>query len=200
MHKIKPLKYEYNSLEPFIDEQTMIIHHDKHYQTYIDKLNSILENYSEFQKINPKQLIKEINKLPEEIKISVKNFGGGIVNHDFFFRILKKNTKPSGEILKRIEKKFGNYEKFKEEFSKKAAGLFGSGWTWLVLDKNNELEIINTFNQDSPLPFGMKPLITIDVWEHAYYLKYQNRRADYIENFFNVINWEEVNKILKNGE
>ena len=198
-YELPKLEYAFDSLEPYIDEKTMEIHHDKHHQTYVDKLNTLIEENKELEGKTPEEIIANIEKVNEKIRNAVRNQGGGVVNHNFFFNILKKDTKPRGDILKAIEKEFGNIKKFEEEFKKSAMSLFGSGWIWLILN-GGKLKIINTANQDSPLSLGMIPLLTIDLWEHAYYLKYQNRRADYIDNFFNVINWEEVNKILKNGE
>ena len=193
INKIKDLPYEYNALEPFIDETTMRIHHDKHHQAYLDKLNAALENYPELKNKTAEELLENLEDVPEKIRTAVRNNGGGYVNHAFFWTILKKNISIKGEIKKAIEKKFESFEKFKEEFSNKAMSLFGSGWTWLVLH-NQELEIINTSNQDSPLSDGKIPILTLDLWEHAYYLKYQNKRADYVPAFFNVINWEKVNE------
>ncbi|MFH1209458.1 MAG: superoxide dismutase [archaeon] len=197
-HTLPNLPYEYNALEPYIDEQTMKIHHSKHHQTYVDKLNAALEQYVQLQKKPVEDLIKNINEIPEEIRTQIRNHGGGHLNHSFFWPLLKKNVKISDEIEQAINKKFGSYEKFKEEFSKSALSLFGSGWTWLVL-KNNKLEIINTQNQNSPLSEGMIPLLTIDVWEHAYYLRYMNKRSDYIEAFFNIINWDKINEHYLNS-
>ena len=193
------LGYEYNALEPYIDAKTMEIHHSKHHQTYVDKLNAALgslpvRSLPQELVMNAEELLKNLNKISVSIRTAIQNNDGGVVNHNFFFSILKKEIKISGEIKIAIEDKFGSFEKFKEEFSKSALSLFGSGWTWLVLDEG-KLKIMNTSNQDSPLSLGKIPLLVIDVWEHAYYLKYQNRRAEYIENFFNVINWEKVNEI-----
>ena len=198
-HTLPNLPYTYNALEPYIDEQTMRIHHSKHHQTYVDKLNAALEKYPKLQKKPVEDLIKDINEIPEEIRTQVRNHGGGHLNHSFFWPLLRKNIKISDEIEQAIIKKFGSYEKFKEEFSESALNLFGSGWTWLVL-RNNELEIINTQNQNNPLNEGMIPLLTIDIWEHAYYLKYQNRRNEYIESFFNIINWNKVNEYYLNSK
>lgn len=197
--ELKSLPYAYNSLEPFIDEATMKLHHDKHHQTYTDKFNEALKNHPELQKKKAEDLLKNLNSISHEIKQAVINHGGGYVNHNFFWEILKKDTKPKGEIEKAIIKKFGSFENFKEQFTKSATTLFGSGWTWLVLNEE-ELEIIQTKNQDSPLSLGKIPLLCIDVWEHAYYLKYQNKRADYIENFFHVINWNKVEEIYKKSK
>ncbi len=193
-YQLEPLPYSYDSLEPYIDEQTMKFHHDKHYQTYIDKLNAALENYPDLQTKNLDDLLKNLNTIEEKIRPAIKNHGGGVWNHNFFWQILKKEVAPAGQIAKAITDKFGDFEQFKKLFTESAGTLFGSGWTWLVLNQG-ELEIINKPNQDSPLTDGKTPLLTIDVWEHAYYLKYQNRRAEYIQNFFNVINWQKVEEI-----
>ena len=190
-----PLGYEYHSLEPYIDEQTMIIHHDKHYQTYADKLNTALEKHPEINIENAEELLKDLNQIPEDIRTAVKNNGGGFVNHSFFFSILKKDITINGKILEEIKKNFTDFENFRTKFSEQALAVFGSGWLWLVLN-NKKLEIISTPNQDSPISEGKIPLLVIDLWEHAYYLKYQNRRAEYIANFFNVINWDKINEIL----
>jgi superoxide dismutase, Fe-Mn family len=190
--ELPKLEYAYNSFEPFIDEATMKLHHDKHHQTYTDKLNAALEKHPEIKAKMAEELLMNLEKIPEDIRKAVKNHGGGYVNHNFFWKLLKKNTKLKGKIKEAIEKKFGSFEKFKEEFTNSSLNLFGSGWAWLVMNKNKEIEITTTSNQDSPISEGKFPLLTIDVWEHAYYLKYQNRRADYISAFFNVINWERV--------
>ncbi|HLC78462.1 MAG TPA: superoxide dismutase [Candidatus Nanoarchaeia archaeon] len=195
--QISPLPYAYNSLEPFIDEQTMKIHHDKHHQTYTDKLNDALKEYPDLQNKNAEELLKNLNSAPEKIRQAVINHGGGFVNHNFFWEILKKDVKISGEIEKAITKKFGSFKAFKEEFNKAALGLFGSGWAWLVVDTKGNLEILQTKNQDSPLSLGKTPILGIDVWEHSYYLLYKNNRAEYVKNFFNVINWNKVNDNYK---
>ncbi|MBS3172064.1 superoxide dismutase [Candidatus Woesearchaeota archaeon] len=193
MKQLENLPYAYNALEPYIDEQTMRLHHDKHHQTYFDKFLAAIENYPELKNENVKEILRHLNKIPSEIKTAVVNHGGGYYNHNFFWTILKKDVKFEGEISKEILKKWGSFDKFKEEFKNNALGVFGSGWTWLVLDKN-ELKIVKTANQDSVISLNMIPLLTIDVWEHAYYLKYQNKRMDYVEAFFNVINWKKVNE------
>lgn len=197
--QLAPLPYAYNSLEPFIDEMTMKIHHDKHHQTYTDKLNDALKDHPELQKKKAEDLLKDTNKVPEKIRQAIINHGGGYVNHNFFWSILKKDVKLSGEIEKAIAKKFGSFETFKEQFSSSATTLFGSGWAWLVLNKG-ELEIIQTKNQDSPISLGKTPILGIDVWEHAYYLKYQNKRADYVAAFWNVVNWDQVNSNYKKAK
>lgn len=194
------LEYTYNSLEPYIDEQTMRIHHTKHHQAYTDKLNAAIEKFPELQKKTAEELMKNLNTIPEIIRTAVKNNGGGYVNHSFFWKILKKNIKPKGEIFMTINKKFTNFDNFRTQFKDASLTLFGSGWVWLVVNpKTKELEIIKTSNQDSPISKGKIPLLTIDLWEHAYYLKYQNKRADYVDAFFNVINWEQVNENYVNA-
>ncbi len=193
IHKLEPLPYAYDALEPYIDEQTMRIHHTKHHQTYIDKLNAVLEGQKALQDMKPEKLLKNLNTIPETIRTAVRNHGGGHVNHSFFWPLLKKDVKLEGKIKNAINNKFGGFDSFKKAFSNAAALLFGSGWTWLVLD-NNDLQITTTPNQDSPLSQGKTPLLGLDVWEHAYYLKYQNRRPEYIEAFFNVINWNKVDE------
>jgi len=193
--KLPTLGYEYDSLEPFIDKETMMFHHDKHHQTYCDKLNLAIKENPELQLKETEELLEDLNSISEKIRTAVKNFGGGLVNHNFFFSILKKNTQIKGKIAEAINKKFGSFDEFKKQFSEMANKLFGSGYTWLVLNKG-ELEIINASNQENPLSNGQIPLLTIDVWEHAYYLKYKNKRADYVEAFFSVINWDKVNEIF----
>ena len=195
-HTLPALPYAYNALEPYFDEQTMQIHHTKHHQTYVDKLNAALEGHANLQNKSAEELISDLNAIPEMIRTAVRNHGGGHANHSFFWPLLWKEVYFSGDVAKAINKKFGDYDTFKEEFSNSAALLFGSGWTWLVLDKG-ELEITTTANQDSPLSQGQIPILGLDVWEHAYYLKYQNRRPEYIAAFFNVINWEKVNENFK---
>ena len=197
---LTPLPYAYNSLEPYIDEQTMKIHHDKHHQTYTDKLNDALKEQPELQKKKVEELLKDTGKLPDKIRQAVINHGGGYVNHNLFWDILKKDTKISGDIEKAITKKYGSFEVFKEQFSNSATTLFGSGWAWLVVDDKGNLEIVQTKNQDSPLSLGKTPILGIDVWEHAYYLKYQNKRPDYIAAFWNVINWNKVNELYKKAK
>ncbi len=197
MPQVEPLPFAYNALEPFIDEQTMRIHHDKHYQTYLDKYTTAIEKFLELKAKKVEEVLSDLKNIPTEIKTAVVNHGGGYANHKFFWQVLKKGTECKGEILAELNRTFGSYDQFKEEFSKSALGLFGSGWTWLVWNsKDKKVEIMNTSNQDSPLSIGKIPLLTLDVWEHAYYLKYQNRRAEYVENFFQVINWDNVNGLF----
>ena len=193
IHKLEPLPYAYDALEPYIDEQTMRIHHTKHHQAYIDKLNAALEGQQALQNMKPEELLKNLDTVPEAVRTAVRNHGGGHMNHSFFWPVLKKDVKFEGKIKDAINTKFGDFDSFKKAFSNAAALLFGSGWAWLVLD-NDHLGITTTPNQDSPLTEGKIPLLGLDVWEHAYYLKYQNRRPEYIEAFFNVINWDKVNE------
>jgi len=196
--ELPALPYAFNALEPFIDEQTMIIHHDRHHATYVNNLNAALEGQEELANQSVEELISNLDNVPETIRTAVRNNGGGHANHTLFWNILAPNAggNPTGEIAKAIDSKFGSYDSFKEEFTKAATTRFGSGWAWLVVN-NGELEITSTPNQDSPLMEGNTPVLGLDVWEHAYYLNYQNKRPDYISAFFNLINWDEVNKLYK---
>lgn len=188
------LPYDYNALEPHIDEQTMRIHHTKHHQGYTDKLNAALEGHPELQKRTAEQLVKNTLDLPEAIRVAVHNHGGGFVNHNFFWQIMSpEKQNPAGEVAEAINKTFVSFDKFREQFSNAAAGVFGSGWCWLVLN-GKQLEIMTTPNQTSPLGLGKAPLLGIDVWEHAYYILYKWQRTEYIKNWWNVVNWEQVNK------
>lgn len=191
---LTPLPYKYNDLEPYIDKRTMKIHHTKHQQAYVDNLNKALTNYPELYKKTVNELLANTNNLPNDIKQAVINNAGGVSNHEFFWTVMSKdhNQLPSGELLKAIESTFGSYDNFKEEFSSKALSVFGSGWAWLVKDSNNNLLIISTANQDSPISLGYTPILGLDVWEHAYYLKYQNKRIDYINNWWNVVNFNQA--------
>ena len=193
------LPFETNALEPEMDEETIKIHHGKHHQGYVNKLNKAIESYPELADKSAEWILKNLGSVSSEIKQAVINNGGGVYNHNIFWNILKKGTEFSGEIADAINEKFGDFEKFKDEFSNAAATLFGSGWAWLVL-KGNELEIVQTKNQESVISNGMIPLIALDVWEHSYYLKYQNRRPEYIENFFKIINWDKVNDMYKEAK
>ncbi|MFH1174191.1 MAG: superoxide dismutase [archaeon] len=192
MHVLPKLAYAYNALEPFIDEQTMILHHDKHHQTYVDKLNEAVKG-SAVESWPVEKLMADLDHVPESIRTAVRNHGGGVFNHNFFWTILKKDVPISSGIATAIDKDFGSFEKFKEQFTAAVLGQFGSGWAWLVLTKG-KLEIVKTSNQDCPLSDGKKPLLCIDVWEHSYYLRYFNRRADYVDAWWNVVNWEQVEK------
>jgi Fe-Mn family superoxide dismutase len=192
-HKLPTLPYSYDALEPFFDSKTMEIHHTKHHQTYVDKLNAALSGHENLVQLSVEHLISNLNEVPDSIRTAVRNHGGGHANHSFLWPLLKKDAVASGPAFAAIISQFGSFEIFKEKFSNAAALHFGSGWAWLVKEENG-LTIMTTANQDSPLSQGKKPVIGIDVWEHAYYLKYQNRRPEYIEAFFNLINWEKVNE------
>lgn len=197
-HELPPLPYPYDALEPHIDELTMRIHHDKHHGAYVANLNAALEKYPELQQKTVEDLLREIDRVPEDIRTAVRNHGGGHANHTLFWLVMAPNAggPPTGAIADAITSTFGSFEKFKEEFTKAALGRFGSGWAWLN-DVGGKLVVESTANQDSPLMEGKKPILGLDVWEHAYYLKYQNRRADYVAAWWNVVNWAEVNRRLK---
>ena len=192
-YTLPKLSYAYDSLEPFIDAKTMEIHHTKHHQTYVDKLNEALAKHPELDKKKVEELIADINSVPEDIRTAVRNHGGGHLNHSFFWEILAKEVEPNGKVIDAISKEFGSFDKFKEQFNAAALGVFGSGWTWLVLNKG-KLEIASMRLQDSPLMEGKIPLLGIDVWEHAYYLKHMSNRKAYVEGFWNVVNWKKVDQ------
>ncbi len=197
-HEVPPLPYDYNALEPYIDEQTMHLHHDKHHAAYVTSLNTALEKYPDLQKKTVEDLLRDINSVPEAIRTAVQNHGGGHANHTMFWQIMKPQGggNPTGAIARVIDDKLGGFQSFKEKFNDNGVKRFGSGWTWLIL-KGNSFELISTANQDSPLMQGAYPIMGNDVWEHAYYLKYQNRRADYLNAWWNVVNWEAINKRLQ---
>lgn len=194
-YELPALPYANNALEPHIDEQTMMIHHDRHHATYVNNLNAALEGLDELSSKSVEELVANLDEVPENVRTAVRNNGGGHANHSLFWTILAPNAggAPTGEVAEAINAAFGSYDSFKDQFAKAATGRFGSGWAWLVVD-NGELAITSTPNQDSPLMEGKTPILGLDVWEHAYYLKYQNKRPDYINAFFNVVNWDEVNK------
>ena len=194
---LPPLPYSSDALEPYIDRQTMEIHHDKHHGTYVKNLNAALEKYPELKSKSIEDLLRAINTVPADIRTAVRNNGGGHANHSMFWLIMAPNAggQPTGAIADALKSSFGSFDTFKNEFTKAALGRFGSGWAWVV-DQGGRLVIESTANQDSPLMEGRKPVFGLDVWEHAYYLKYQNRRADYIEAWWNVVNWTEINKRL----
>ncbi|MGG1573620.1 superoxide dismutase [Fictibacillus sp. NRS-1165] len=193
--ELPALPYAANALEPHIDETTMNIHHDRHHKTYVDNLNAALEGQAEFESKGLEELLSNLDSLPENIRTAVRNNGGGHANHSLFWEILKPggSNEPTGEVAERINSKFGSLDAFKEQFANAAKGRFGSGWAWLVVN-NGELEVTSTANQDNPVMEGKTPILGLDVWEHAYYLKYQNKRPDYINAFWNVVNWDEVEK------
>jgi Fe-Mn family superoxide dismutase len=194
--KLPDLPYDNNALEPYIDATTMGIHHGKHHQAYVNNLNAALEGHPELQKKSALELIMDLDALPAEIRTAVRNNGGGHVNHSLFWTVMgpKKGGEPSGDLAERINGAFGSFEEFKAAFSKAAATRFGSGWAWLVVKKDGSLDLYSTANQDSPLMQGDTPILGLDVWEHAYYLNYQNRRPDYIAAWWNVVNWSAVAK------
>ena len=196
-HELPPLPYAYNALEPHIDEQTMRIHHDKHHAAYISNLNTALEKHADLQKKSVEDLLRGISSVPEAIRTAVRNNGGGHANHTMFWQLMGPGGggDPTGAVGGAIKSSFGSFVSLKEQFAKAAMGRFGSGWAW-VIDSGGKLVVESSANQDSPLMEGKKAIIGLDVWEHAYYLKYQNRRADYIGAWWNVINWAEVNKRL----
>jgi len=195
-HELPELPYEYDALEPHIDAKTMEIHHTKHHAGYVKKLNAAIEG-TELEGKSVEELIKDLDSVPEDIRTAVRNNGGGHVNHTLFWSILSPEKKElAGRIVDGINSDFGSFDSFKEKFSDAAAKRFGSGWAWLVVS-DGKLEITSTANQDSPLSEGKTPILGLDVWEHAYYLNYQNRRPDYIEAFFNIINWDKVNDIYE---
>ncbi len=192
-YELPQLPYAYDALEPHIDKETMNIHHTKHHNTYITNVNNAITGKADLESKSVEELISNLDAVPEEIRTAVRNNGGGHANHSLFWTILSPNGggEPTGELAEAINSKFGSFEAFKDQFSKAAATRFGSGWAWLAVN-NGELEVTSTPNQDSPLMEGKTPILGLDVWEHAYYLNYQNRRPDYVSAFFNVVNWEEV--------
>jgi len=197
MFNIIPLPYAVDALEPHIDALTMEIHHDRHHQTYATNLNNLVSAHqSYFENKSIEQILSNINEVPADIRQGVINNGGGLANHDLFWTILSPNGggNPTGKIADKIKEKFGDYEAFKTALTQAGLTRFGSGWAWLVVDGAGEIEVISTLNQDSPLMQGLTPILGLDVWEHAYYLNYQNKRPDYIAAFFHLINWDEVNR------
>ena len=201
-YEVPPLPYAYNALEPHIDEQTMHLHHDKHHAAYVTKLNGAVEKHPDLQKKSPEELIRNISSLPEDIRGVVRNNGGGHVNHTMFWQIMgpNKGGAPSGAIADAINKAFGGFDAFKEKFEAAGVNQFGSGWAWLVRTKSGEFQVKSTPNQDNPMMNGEFPVFGNDVWEHAYYLKYQNRRPDYLKAWWNVVNWDEINKRLTQAD
>jgi superoxide dismutase, Fe-Mn family len=198
---LPPLPYAYNALEPWIDEQTMHLHHDKHHQTYLDNLLKAITG-TELENVAPEKLVSDLAKVPEKIRGVVRNHGGGFVNHALFWEVMapKGGGAPAGDLAKAIDGAFDSFDSFKEKFSAAATGQFGSGWAWLVVKGDGSLAVYNLPNQDSPLSSGDTPVLGLDVWEHAYYLKYQNRRAEYIGNWWNVVNWGKVAELLKTAK
>ena len=200
MHELPKLPYAYDALEPYIDELTMKIHHTKHHQAYIDKLNGAIKG-TKFENMDVNELLKKINDVPENIKIAVRNHGGGHSNHSFFWQIMAPNTggDATGKFADEIEKTFGSFDKFKEDLTNAGLNRFGSGWAWLVVNKG-KLEVYSTANQDSPIMEGKVPILGIDVWEHAYYVKHLWNRAAYLKDWWNVINWKKVNELFEKAQ
>jgi len=195
-HELPPLPYAYEALEPYIDTETMHLHHDKHHATYVNTLNTAIEKHPELASKSAEDLLRNLNSVPEDIRTIVRNHGGGHVNHTMFWQIMgpKAGGEPSGALADEIRKAFGSFDEFKTKFNDAGAKQFGSGWAWLVRGNDSKLQIISTPNQDSPLSQGLWPILGNDVWEHAYYLKYKNARADYLKAWWNVVNWKEVEK------
>ncbi|EAC8513252.1 superoxide dismutase [Listeria monocytogenes] len=194
-YELPKLPYTYDALEPNFDKETMEIHYTKHHNTYVTKLNEAVAGHPELASKSAEELVTNLDSVPEDIRGAVRNHGGGHANHTLFWSILSPNGggAPTGNLKAAIESEFGTFDEFKEKFNAAAAARFGSGWAWLVVN-DGKLEIVSTANQDSPLSDGKKPVLGLDVWEHAYYLKFQNRRPEYIDTFWNVINWDEANK------
>lgn len=194
-YELPELPYAYDALEPHIDKETMNIHHTKHHNTYVTNVNAALEGHDDLSSKSIEELVSDLNAVPEDIRTAVRNNGGGHANHSLFWQLLSPNGGglPTGAVADAINSKFGSFDEFKEKFEAAGKTRFGSGWAWLVVS-NGELEVTSTPNQDSPLTEGKTPILGVDVWEHAYYLKYQNRRPDYLAAFWNVVNWDEVSK------
>lgn len=192
-YTLPPLPYAYDALEPYFDAETMHLHHDKHHQSYVDKLNAAVVGHPDVSSKSVYQLVSDLGSVPEDIRKAVRNQGGGHANHSFWWITLGKGgTAPTGELLTAINSKFGSFSGFQDKLTAEATGVFGSGWAWLVTLPDGSLSIESTANQDSPLTLGYKPILGIDVWEHAYYLKYKNKRPDYVKAYFSVVNWDAV--------
>ena len=195
--KLPDLPYSFDALEPVIDAKTMEVHHDKHHATYVNNLNKAVENYPEWASKSIEDLMIHLKEVPEEIRMAVRNNGGGHYNHSLFWKMMAPvgTTELKGALLDKINESFGSFDEFKKQFAAAATDRFGSGWAWLIVD-GDKLAVVSSANQDCPLSEGKKPILCLDVWEHAYYLKYQNRRADYVDNFFQVVNWDYVAELL----
>ena len=193
--ELPPLPYDYSALEPYIDTQTMQLHHDKHHATYVNNLNGALKDHA-FASLSVDEVVRRLNEVPESIRTAVRNNGGGHANHSMFWQIMKPNGggEPTGELASAINGAFGSFDAFKAAFIDAGTKRFGSGWAWLVVDRTGKLQVISTANQDNPLTDGLYPVMGNDVWEHAYYLKYQNRRPEYLAAWWNVLNWDEIAK------
>ena len=200
-YELPPLPYDYNALEPYIDEETMHLHHDKHHQAYVNNLNTALQGQSQFENMSVDDLMRNINSVPESIRTAVRNNGGGHANHSMYWQIMKPNGggEPTGDLANAINSAFGSFDQFKAAFNDAGAKRFGSGWAWLVIGADGKLAVTSSANQDSPLMEGQYPVMGNYVWEHAYYLKYQNRRPDYLAAWWNVVNWDEIAKRYAQG-
>ncbi|HAE82757.1 MAG TPA: superoxide dismutase [Ktedonobacter sp.] len=200
-HELPALPYDYSALEPYIDEQTMHLHHDKHHATYVTNLNNALKDQSEYASLSAEDLVRRLSEVPESIRTAVRNSGGGHVNHTMFWQIMKPQGggEPTGALASAIQSAFGSFDALKTALNDAGAKRFGSGWAWLVLDKSGKLSVTSTANQDNPLTDGLYPVLGNDVWEHAYYLKYQNRRPEYLNAWWNVVNWDEVARRYEQG-
>lgn len=198
MHKLTRLAYPYEALEPYIDRETMEIHHREHHQNDADQLNAALEKHSELESWSIVKLLSEIDLLPEDIRPVVRNHGGGFANHNLYFTVIgpANGERPNGRLAELLDSTFGSTSRFQEQFTEAALNIFGSGWAWLTLDRDGTLQIETTAGQDSPLMDGRQPVLGVDVWEHAYYLKYQNRRAEYLEAWWQVVDWHTVSNIV----
>ncbi len=190
--ELPPLPYDYDALEPYIDEETMRVHHDGHHQSYVNNLNEALAKYPRLYDLTLEELLRRVNTLPNDIMEEVRNNAGGHYNHSLFWQIMSPEGggEPTGNLRAAINRTFGSFENFKENFKEAALDVFGSGWTWLLKDSSGNLQIASTPDQNTPVPLGLRPIIAIDMWEHAYYLKHQNRREDYIDDWFNVVDWD----------
>ncbi len=194
MHALEKLPYSFDALEPYIDARTMEIHHGKHHQTYVDKLNAALGKHPELQKKKVEELLANLNAVPEDIRTAVRNHGGGHMNHTFFWNIMAPNAggNPVGKIAEAINNAFGSFDTFKDAFTTAGLNRFGSGWAWLVVTRDGKLEVLSTANQDNPISEGKVAVLGVDVWEHSYYIKWQHQRAKYLESWWNVVNWAKV--------
>jgi Fe-Mn family superoxide dismutase len=201
-HELPPLPYDYSALEPYIDSQTMHLHHDAHHATYVKNLNAALEKYPQLQNKPADDLLRTINSVPEDIRTAVRNNGGGHVNHSMFWRIMKGKGggEPKGKIADALKKTFGSFDTFKQQFNDAGTKVFGSGWVWLARSESGKIQIVTTPNQNNPLSDGLFPIMGNDVWEHAYYLKYNNRRPEYLQAWWNVVNWEEIDQRFQQSE
>lgn len=200
-YELPVLSYEYNALEPYISEEIMKLHHDKHHAAYVNNLNAAVEKHPDLFDKTAEDLLKDLNNIPEDIRTAVKNNGGGHVNHSMFWEIMAPNAggEPEGKLADEIKKTFGSFVEFQQKFNDEGVKRFGSGWVWLIKNKKGELEIVSTANQDNPMSDGNFPIMGNDVWEHAYYLQYKNVRADYLKAWWNLVNWEVVNKRFENS-